>query len=588
MIPFPAFCRRAILTVIVALMTCASDSAFGLQANSTDAQPSPTTPTHSVAQDAPSQGSSSPSAAIPASGSSAEKSATDTSEKKVAEPEVPLDQKPYEVKVEIGFGGNDTNDPHLRKWLTEEVRKGILRMFGSMWNADVEDSSWLIPADSNRLQRLTEPELLNRYASTSAEKVILLAISGSNGIVDISCREYDVRVQELSPVLTEQTGDVQNVGAIASRLARDCFRPLLLLSGPSIDKAELEFLLQAGSITPPDPTAAQITDGDVLRTFVRVMDRRIPGRVKLLQRIDLCYVRVTTFNQELPSTLEGTDDSDITVEGKSAEPSGTTFDQGHVKGVLISHGLVPFGGRSRNMQQIALRQRPSASKSRVRLVLQSQPDRPLICFRVDKVTKLRHTDANEAAPVRLLSDRNGVIQLQADPDNPTFWLYVYSGSALLARVPYAPGLIPLDTMKLPDDSVRLGVEGELYLLRDQLVDMVAQKAVYMSIAKKAAEAGDVAGVEAAIATLDKLPGQKVFEDLLNRTRIDAVTRADQQKNAGAKRKVESLCKKMGESLTAFFSAEKRLQDAELLQQLRDDADSRTGVDATTSAPPANP
>ncbi len=588
MIPFPAYCRRAILTVIVALMTCASDSAFGLQANSTDAQPSPTTPTQSVAQDAPSQGSSSPSAAIPSSGSSAEKSATDTSEKKVAEPEVPLDHKPYEVKVEIGFSGNETNDPHLRKWLTEEVRKGILRMFGSMWNADVEDSSWLIPANSNRLQRLTEPELLNRYASTSTEKVILLAISGHNGSFDISCREFDVRVQELSPLLTEQTGDSQSVGTVASRLVRDCFRPLLLLSGPTIDKSELEFLLQAGSITPPDPTAAQIADGDVLRTFIRVLDRRNPGRAKLLQRIDLCYVRVTTFNQELPLSLEGTDDSDIAVEGKAPELSGITYDRGHVKGVLISHGLVPFGGRGRNMQQIALRQRPSAAKSRVRLVLQSQPDRPLICFRVDKVTKLRHTDTDEAAPVRLLSDRNGDIELETDPDNPTFWLYVYSGSALLARVPYAPGLLPLDTMKLPDDSVRLGVEGELYLIRNQLVDMVAQKAVYMSIAKKAAEAGDVAAVDAAVAILDKLPSQKTFEDLLNKTRINAVTKADQQKNGSAKRKVESLCRKMGDSLTAFFSAESRLRDAEELQQLRDDADSRAGVEAPTSAPPANP
>ena len=53
--------------------------------------------------------------------------------------------------------------------------------------------------------------------------------------------------------------------------------------------------------------------------------------------------------------------------------------------------------------------------------------------------------ASECCPIR-----NGEIQIAVDPENPTFWLYVYSGSALLARVPYAPGLIPYDVMKLPE------------------------------------------------------------------------------------------------------------------------------------------
>ena len=71
--------------------------------------------------------------------------------------------------------------------------------------------------------------------------------------------------------------------------------------------------------------------------------------------------------------------------------------------------MVPFGGRSRSVEQIALRQRPSAARSSVRLVLQSRPDRPLICYRVDRVAKLRQTDVNESPGVRMLSDRNGDI-----------------------------------------------------------------------------------------------------------------------------------------------------------------------------------
>jgi hypothetical protein len=499
--------------------------------------------------------------------------------------ELPLSHRPYQVVVEVGFDGSDTRGPLTQSLLTEDIRKGLQRMYGHMWNSDVRNSDWLIPASSYRLERLTEADVQAHYDGSAVEKVILIGVSGSRNAFEVSCREFDVRVQELTPLLKQQTNDVQDVGAIACRLARDSFRPVTMFIAPSVDKTELEFELQAGTLTPPDPTAAQIADGDVLRPFLRQLDRRNPGKVKSLQRLDLSYVRVTSFNQELRTDVASPEDSPVRVADVSSVPA-TYTDNGHVKGVLISHGLVPFGGRARSVEQIALRQRPAATKSRVRLVLQSRPDRPLICFRVDRVSKLRQTDVNESPGVRMLSDRNGDIEIDVDPQNPTFWLYVYSGSVLLARVPYAPGLIPRDVMKLPDDSIRLGVEGELYLLRDQLVDMVAQKAVHMSIAKKSAAEGNVPALEAAIAQLDALPGQKRFDELLNKIKTDALTKADQQKNTGARKKVEKLCTKMGESLTLFFAGDKRLREAQEIERLRQSAEARAGAAAPIGETPA--
>ena len=511
---------------------------------------------------------------------------TSKSEVTASEPvvELPLPHRPYQVVVEVGFDGNDTRGALTQSLLTEDIRKGLQRMYGHMWNAEVRNSSWLIPANAHRIERLTEADVQSHYDGSSAEKVLLVGVSGNENAFEVSCREFDIRVQELTPVLKQQTNDIQEVGAIACRLARDSFRPVTMFTSQSVDKTELEFELQAGALVPPDPTAAQIAEGDVLRPFLRQLDRRNPGKIKSLQRLDLCYIRVTTFNQELRTDAVSLEDSPVQVEGVTTTPAVYT-DNGHVRGVLISHGLVPFGGRARSVQQIALRQRPAAKKSRVRLVLQARPDRPLICFRVDRVSKLRQTDVNEAPGVRLLSDRNGDIEIEVDPQNPTFWLYVYSGSVLLARVPYAPGLIPRDTMKLPDDSVRLGVEGELYLLRDQLVDMVAQKAVHMSIAKKSAAEGNVPGLEAAINQLDALPGQKRFEELLNKIKTDALTKADQQKNTGARRKVEKLCTKMGESLTLFFAGDKRLREAQEIERLRQSAEARAGAAAPVGETP---
>ena len=481
---------------------------------------------------------------------------------------IPFAREAYRVVVEVGFSGMATQKPALRQGFVDEIRKGLDRMYGAAWNAQVEESDWLIPGGEERLNRLTTEALLLRYPESSTQKVVLIGIEESNGNFQISCREYDTRVQEMSPVLTEQTGEELNVANVATRLARDSFRPVLLFSKLALGGGELEFLLQAGELTVPDPTAAFIRDGDVLRAFLRQMERRNPDKLRILQRLDLCYVRVTGFNTELRADVESTADTPVSVEGVTRDTSAVYYDSGHVRGVLISHGPVPYGGSGRSVQQFALRQRPAATKSRVKLVLQTRIDRPLICFRVDKVSKLRHTDSNDAPGERVLSDRNGEIEIEVDPKNPTFWLYVYSGSSLLARVPYAPGLLPQDTIKLPDDGLRLGVEGELYLFRDALVDTVAQKAVLMSLAKKASAAGKLEDVDKLIVQLDELPGQKEFMSRLNTIKTPAAEKADLQRNAGVKRKIEKLCLAMEESLTAFYSSENKLREAQELEQLR--------------------
>ena len=178
---------------------------------------------------------------------------------------------------------------------------------------------------------------------------------------------------------------------------------------------------------------------------------------------------------------------------------------------------------------------------------------------------------NEVPGVRVLTDRNGEIEIDVDPLNPTLWLYVYSGSSLLARVPYAPGLLPMDTIKLPDDGLRLGVEGELYLFRDALVDTVAQKAVLMSLARKASEEGKPEEVDKLIVQLDELPAEKEFKLRLNSIKTPAAKKAVQQRNTSVKRKIEKLCLAMEESLTKFYSSDNKIREAQELEQLRKSA-----------------
>jgi len=483
--------------------------------------------------------------------------------------QLPLQERAYRVTVEVGFSGSATALPVHRSDIVRGIRDGFRRMYGSMWQSDVRESDWFVPGTQEALSRLKEASLLERFPESVAEKVILVAVEGTDSGFEISCREFDTRIQELSPLLSRQEAERVFVPHAVCELGRDCFRPLLMFTNQTLDKSELEFVIQAGNLLPPDPSAAQLAEGDVLRTFLRQMDRKTPGKVKLLQRLDLCYVRITAFNQKLGTGGIPADEQPVTVAGATGEPSLDFTDTARARGVLLSHGLVPFGGKGRNLQQIGLRQRPMASSSRVKLVLQNRPDRPLICLRVDQVRKLRQSDVSTVAATRILTDRNGELELQVDPANPTFWLYAYSGSMLLARVPYAPGIVPGETVKLPDDSLRLGVEGDMYLLRDELVDMVAEKAVYMSLAKKASDARDTAKLEEVIGEIDELPAKEAFNVRLNEIRAPAIEKATQVKNPQAKRRIESIVTKMSDSLNTFFSIEKRVKEADELQKLRD-------------------
>lgn len=559
--------RGRFLTALICLASAGMVCVLSAQEPAPAANATQAAPTASAAAPA------APAAGDPATAPTTSTTAAATgSASTPAAKQIPLPDRPYRVSVQVGFRGPMTTLSSFRKKTVSSIRSGFTRMYGAMWDATVEDSAWFVPADQWRMERLTV-ENMARYTDETTDKVILIAIEDLEAGYQVSCREFDTKVQEYSPVISKRIGNASGVADAACQLGRDSFRPFLLFANPGVDKSkgELEFLLQAGNLIPPDPSAAQIAEGDVLRTFLRQMDRKDPKKVKLLQRLDLCYIRVTAFNEVLGTAELKDEDAGVTVQGATAAPSNAYTDTSHVRGLLLSHGPVPFGGKSRNLMQIGLRQRPIASKSRVRMVLQNREDRPLICARVDVVQKLRQTDVSDIPPRRVLTGRDGDLHLDVDPKNPTFWLYVYSGTILLARVPYAPGLIPEEVMKLPDDSLRLGVEGELYLMRDELVDMVAEKAVYMSIAKKASEAKDGEGFKQVLGQLSSLPGKEYFQLRLNETRAPAIDKATRTKNSGAKRRIEQLCTKMGDSVTTFFSSERILKDATDLSKLRQSA-----------------
>ena len=465
-------------------------------------------------------------------------------EKKQAEEPEPIELQPYRVRVSVGFGDATGCTPAFRSQVLAGIHRVINRTFGRMWVVDSVESPWIHPPTATGLGRMTPEAMLERFQPTGQDKVFGVTIGSSGAAFVVAAREWDAKSRTLSDVAADRTPRQDTIGEVAVRLLRRLFRPHLELFRS--DFRDLEFRVQAGEFPAADPAAEQVRKGDVLIPYFRYREKRDRTRIRRVQMMPLTYIVVERV------------------------------DRGRVLGTILTGVNSPFGGRARRIDQWAFRQRPRTRHSKVRLVLQTNPDKPLLCHRVEVVAKLRIREQAQEEPLKLLSDRYGMVKLEVRPDFPTVWLYVYSGKALLARVPYAPGLRDVETVELPDDSIRLGVEGEIELMKGRLIDTVARRAVHMSAAKKFSKANQWDKALAELETMLKLPGLDEFKTQLTTIRVPALEAAKRFRVRSdtlstVERRVTKHCDEIDSVLVRFFNPEREQKLRQEVEEIRSSA-----------------
>lgn len=462
------------------------------------------------------------------------------------EPELPFNIRPYRVMVTVSFDSNCLTAPQIRESIIAKIKSAARRTYGQVWQTTVEQSDWLVSGNRSRLERLTYKDFEQRYPELEFDKAFAVTVAAKGNGFEVCCRECDTRVHEVTPIYSETVLDDRLIPGTTARLLRDAFRPcILFLRNVPGEGGRMSMVMQvqAGELLPPDPSAVQVVKGDVLRPFIRQMDRRNPRNLKQLKPITLTYLKVLDVDREIK--------------------------RGQLTAFYLTHlrpELSPFGGKGRSQQHMALRQRPTADQSQVKLVLQSRPDKPLISHRLALAFQLHYKDEEDGDQIQLVSDRNGEVTINTREGHPTFWIRVYSGASLLARVPYSPGLIPYDIIKLPDDSVRLGVEGELQLLSDDLIDAIALRGVLLARARKAAEAGDKEQVETLFERYDKVPSKDQFLERINNILIPAQS-ASKERGVSSRR-AEAACRALESTVNNFFSDQKRAARVEEIQKVK--------------------
>lgn len=484
-------------------------------------------------------------AAAPIQAGAAKTPATAATEKEV---QLPFNVRPYKIMVTVGFDFDCLHSPSLRSRIISDLQEAVNRMYGRMWDSQIEESLWLAPGNRQTLEGLSYEALAERYPEQEVDKAFVVAIENvGNGLL-ICCRECDPRIHEMTPVYSQTIFDSRSIASTTARLLRDSFRPCAMFERKvpgEGGRMSMVLQMQAGEILPPDPSAQQVVEGDTLRPFIRQMERRSPRKLQKLKPINLTYLKVLEIDQDVA--------------------------RGQITAFYLTHlnpALSPFGGKGKSQQHFAVRQRRTASESRVRLVQRSRPDKPLVSHRLALAYQLHYKDDEDPnlPQVQLVSDRNGEVTIPTQEGHPTFWIRVYSGRSLLARVPYAPGLKPFDTIELPDDSVRLGVEGEIQLLSDDLIDAIALRGVLLARARKEAAAGNTDAVEDLFEKYNNVPAKNSFLDRISNIRILAMDEA-KKKRVGT-RGIVTQCDGLQGTVSSFFSDAKRTERTEEIQKIK--------------------
>ena len=439
---------------------------------------------------------------------------------------------PYRVLVSLAVVTDPLVTREFINRLRSDVATVIERSIGETWTTRVEINDWLLPTSVAGLDRLTAESLHSRYQDTAWDRVMLVTVSRTGARFDLAGRTFDMATRSMALPRQRTEYDRRGLAAQVGRLVRDMFSATVEITVGGAK--EVEVRMRAGEFPVADPDSTQLKPGDLLEPFLRYRNRKT-HQVERVQPLTWTYLKVSELKRAVARCEVAT--------------------------ALRN----PLQGGGRGVELMAAGIDPTLSSTRLTLVPRGNLSRPLIGHRVVVLSKrLTKKAASTAAPDegireaneekkkraesppprRLLSDRSGRVEIVVDDKLPLVWMYVMSGSSVLARVPFVPGRESETTLLLPNDSARLGVEGHVTRLEGELIETVARRAVHMALATRSAEAEppDWVKVDSHLTAIDELPTFRIFEEQIDGIEFPAVQSAQTIGNRVAVNRIRTLCR----------------------------------------------
>jgi hypothetical protein len=389
------------------------------------------------------------------------------------------DQEPYRIHATIVIDAPADVADNWAANLPSYLKRRAAAAIGPLWQPSVE-----LAAGALGEHMLTEIESIDAkqlpQSGADSDKELLLVVSSTPWGYDLSAREYDRYVDRWGQTLRAATRQSDAVPEQLFSLAERAVRPLAQFRLDPANDRQVILVPRGASLPPASADYLWAAEGDAFLPLLRrtARDGKLaPGG---------CQAVPWTFIE-----LSKVDSHEAT---------------GHVE----SGTSRPLAVRQRGkIEQVAIALRPDAdATTAVRLQSRTDKTKPLVGYQLfsqntgEKDTQLVGT-----------SDQAG--QVQVGPGKTMVQLlYIKSGGDLLARVPLVPGAESVVEVPIPDDDLRLDAAARVAALREDLVDLVARRNIFIARIRREIDAKHYDSARQLLSALDELPSRSQFMQLL--------------------------------------------------------------------------
>lgn len=370
---------------------------------------------------------------------------------------------------------------------------------------------------------------------TTYDKLLWLGVRAVPNGYELACREFDVYVRRWGPVRRTFVQQTSFLPDACFALLKETFSPLALITPIEGNDAQVQLLFKGSGLPRPTGEEAFVTVGDAYLPLLRRTDRS--GKL-------------------VPAGILPTPWTYLTVaDGKEAGWLGS----------IHSGVRRPFGGAKRGLvEQVAIGLGNPPGTTQVRFHTRTDKSQGLAGYEVFRA------GPNGASDRIGVTDRDG--QIEIPPTNETvLMLLLRSDGQVLAKVPVASGGGDVQQTPIADNVTRLQAQAEAQVVREELIDLVARRAIMMGRVKSMLKQGRVDDAKELMGELDALPSPSVF----GRTIENAARRIPQSEDPSVQKRIDALFASTREMLAKFLST-------------RPITDLQAEVNAAASAPQSAP
>lgn len=421
------------------------------------------------------------------------------------------ENSPYRVLAAIAVDDRERPQPGLEAALAKSIAERVEGSLRPLWKFEISvPDGGLGRRQCFALREIPWDELTADQVAN--DKLLWLNVKTVPTGYELRSREFDVHVRRWGPVRQSFVQQASFLPEAAFELLKATFSPLALITPIEGNDAQVALSFKGSALQLPSGERLFVKAGDAYAPLLRRTDRSgklLPGGV---MPVPWTYL-----------TLAESKDAGIVGEVQS--------------GVRR-----PFGVAKRGLvEQVAISLGNTPAPTQVRFYARTDKNQGLAGYEVFRA------GPNGAADRLGATDRNGAITI-APTDEKIAMLMLRSDGQVLAKVPIVSGA-GLQETPIADNVTRLQAQAEAQVVREELIDLVARRAIIMGRIKSNLKKGKVKEAKELMDELDALPSPSVF----GRTIDNAARRIPRSDDPAVQKRIDSLFTTTRKMLSRYLS-----------------------------------